>query len=314
MKNAVSVLAYVVIAYGLAWLVTLPLWQSGGLSNPLFLPLAVAMMFTPAASAFIAGKLAEPKGKILKSLGIALEPGSLNRILLYGLLAIVLSLVINLGALAVGQAFGVYHADLVNFSGFHDLIDAKLRAAGKPWPAAMPPLKVLAAAQLVTVVVFAPINAIAAAGEEIGWRGFLLPRLMPLGAVPAVVLGGIIWALWHAPLILLGYNYPAGPRWWALMCMSGMCVALGAVLAWLRLRTRSIWPCALFHGAINAGAGFFAVLAMSGETINFHEATILGWSGWIIPVVLAVILALVWPPRRQSSDHTASSLPEGSQN
>ncbi len=314
MKKAVSVLAYIVVAYGLAWLVTWPLWQSGGLHNPLFLPLTVAMMFTPAVAALVVGKIAEPKGRILSSLGIALEPGSLNRIVLYCLLAIVLSLVINLGALAVGQAFGVYHLDLVNFSAFREIIAAKLQAAGKPWPAAMPPLKVLAALQLVTIVIFAPINAIAAVGEEIGWRGFLLPRLMPMGAIPAVVLGGVIWALWHAPVILLGYNYPAGPRWWALTCMSGMCIVLGAVLAWLRLRTRSVWPCALFHGAINAGAGMFAVLGMAGETVNFHEATILGWSGWIIPSVLAVVLALVWPAKRQSSDHTASSLPEGSQN
>ncbi len=312
MKNLGAISAYIVIAFGLAWLVALPLWQGGGLQNPLFLVLATAMMFTPAVAALVVGKIADPKARLLASLGI----GGINgRIVLYGLFAVVASLVINLGALAVGQAFGVFHLDLVHFSAFHDLIAAKLAAAGKPWPARMPPLGLLVALQLVVAVVASPINAVAAAGEEIGWRGFLLPRLLPMGTVPAIVVMGVIWALWHAPLILLGYNYPAGPRWWALTCMSGMCIALGPVLAWLRLRTRSIWPCALFHGAINAGAGFFAVLGTSGQVVNRHEATILGWSGWIIPIVLAVILFVIWPPRKdQVSDQTASSLPDGSVN
>lgn len=293
MRNFVAVIAYIVVAFALAWLVTLPLWQGRGLSDPLFLPLSVAMMFTPAAAALIVGKIAEPRAGLLAGLGIGAISG---RIVLYGVLAILASLVINLGALAVGQAFGVFHLDLVNFSAFHDLLVAKL--AGRPLPANLPPLGLLVALQLVVVVVASPINAIAAAGEEIGWRGFLLPRLLPLGALPAIVIMGIVWALWHAPLILLGYNYPDGPRWLALLCMSGMCVALGACLAWLRLRTGSIWPCALFHGAINAGAGVFAVLGTTGEKVDFHQATLLGWTGWILPAAMGSVLFLLWPPKR----------------
>ncbi len=309
-----AILVYLVIAYGLAWMVTLPLWQGGGLHDRLFLPLSVAMMFTPTVAALTAGKIAEPKGKVLKTLGIAPAAGAWNAIALYSLLAIGLSLVINLGALVVGQAFGVFRLDLVNFSAFHDIIAAKLSAAGRPWPAVIPPMPVLVGIQLIVVVVAAPINALAAVGEEIGWRGFLLPRLLPLGTVPAIVVGGVVWALWHAPLILLGYNYPEGPRWLALVCMSGMCIGLGAVLAWLRLRTKSVWPCAIFHGAINAGAGVYALLGMAGDKVDFRQATLLGWTGWIIPAVLALVLALAWPPRRQLSDHTASSLPDGSLN
>lgn len=309
MKNLSAVLAYIAVAYGLAWLVTLPLWRSGGLHNPLFLPLSVAMMYTPAVAALGVARFTAPKGRWLSSLGI----GAVDiRIVLYGLFAIVAALAINLGALAVGQAFGVFHLDLAHFSAFHDLIAAKLSAAGKPWPAQMPPLGMLVLIQVVVAVVAAPINAVAAVGEEIGWRGFLLPRLMPMGTLPAVVVGGVVWALWHAPLILLGYNYPEGPRWMALLCMSGLCVALGGVLAWLRLRTQSVWPCALFHGAINAGAGFYAVLGMAGQTIDFTSATLLGWTGWIVPAVLGVVLFLVLPPKDQPSDQTASSLPDGS--
>jgi membrane protease YdiL (CAAX protease family) len=55
------------------------------------------------------------------------------------------------------------------------------------------------------VLVGAFINVIPAIGEELGWRGWLLPKRMPLGTVPALVLSGIIWGIWHAPLVLLRY-------------------------------------------------------------------------------------------------------------
>lgn len=311
MKNLAAILTFIVLAFGLAWLVTIPAWRGEGLHDRLFLPLTVAMMYTPMIAAFVTGKLFEPRTKLLPVFGITVFNG---RIVLWCLLAILASLVINLGALAVGQAFGVFHLDLVHFSAFQAIIDAKLAAVHKPMPANMPPLSLLVLIQLVVVVIAAPLNAIAAVGEEIGWRGFLLPRLLPMGWLPASIAVAVIWGLWHAPVILLGYNYPEGPRWLALACMCGMCFGLGLCLAWLRLTTRSIWPCAIFHGAINAGAGFYAVLGMAGDKVDFTQATLLGWTGWIIPAVLGMLLFVLFPPKPQPSDQTASSLPDGSVN
>ena len=295
MKNAVGIVLFIAIAFGLSWLIVWPLWQDGGLKNPLFLPLSIAMMYTPTIAALIAGKLTAG-GQPVPSLGIRVAKGTFGGLVAHSLLAIFGALLVCIGGLFVGQAFGVYHLDLVHFSGFKELIEAKL--AGRPLPAAMPPLAVLVVIQLIAAVVFAPVNAIAAVGEEIGWRGFLLPRLMPLGALPAVVIGGVIWGLWHAPLILLGYNYGHIPAWQALGCMSAMCVVLGACLGWLRLRTGSVWPSAIGHGAINAGAGFFAVLGTAGETVDVTQASVLGWTGWIIPAVIGLLLFLLWPPKR----------------
>src|SRR5436305_814196 len=59
-------------------------------------------------------------------------------------------------------------------------------------------------------------------GEQWGWRGYLLPRLLPLGQWPALLLSGAIWGLWHAPVILLGYNYPQHPILGVLV-MVGTC-------------------------------------------------------------------------------------------
>jgi len=89
-------------------------------------------------------------------------------------------------------------------------------------------------------------------GEELGWRGYLVPalaRTMSLGRV--AVVSGVIWALWHAPLIILG-GYNAGtPLPYALACFAVGVVAMSYPLAWLRLRSGSVWPAALFHASHN---------------------------------------------------------------
>lgn len=293
MKSLQSVSVYVFLAFGLAWLIALPLWLQGGLRNPFFTILAVAMMFAPAIAAIIASKMFDPKVAALDALAIRPAKGSWGAIIVYSLLAIAGALAISAGALFVGQALGVLHLDLVNFSGFSALLQAKLN--GRSLPANMPSMKVLIIAQLVMIPIGALFNAVFAVGEEIGWRGFLLPKLLPMGVFPAVVVSGIIWGLWHAPVILLGYNYPEGPRWLAMACMCGMCIGLAGLLSWLRLRTRSVWPCAVGHGAFNASAGLYALLAAVGEKVDPMVATPLGWTGWLIPLALSVFLFVFFP-------------------
>jgi len=103
-------------------------------------------------------------------------------------------------------------------------------------------------------------------GEELGWRGFLVPRLSPLGGAAAAVITGVVWGLWHAPVIVLsGWGavtslpgYEPAPWYMApFFCLTT--VPLGIIYAWLRLRSRSVWPCVLAHAMANSG---FAVLAI----------------------------------------------------
>jgi membrane protease YdiL (CAAX protease family) len=136
------------------------------------------------------------------------------------------------------------------------------------------------------------INTIFALGEELGWRGFLLPRLLPLGQWRAIVLSGAIWGLWHAPAILQGHNYPTQPVVGVFM-MIVFSVLLGAVFSWLYLRTRSPWAPALAHGSVNAIAGL-PLLFLTGVdiTIGGTLASVIGW----IPLGLFVAW-LVWSKR-----------------
>jgi len=91
-----------------------------------------------------------------------------------------------------------------------------------------------------------------ALGEEIGWRGFLLPRLVgQFGFTVGCFVSGCIWAVWHYPgLLWADYNAGTNPRY-ALTCFTLMVIALAFVMGWLRLKSGSLWPCAMLHASHN---------------------------------------------------------------
>ena len=97
------------------------------------------------------------------------------------------------------------------------------------------------------------IGIVSALGEEIGWRGFLAPAFYRAnGFAWASIATGVIWGLWHLPLIL-GSNYNAGtPAWYSVPCFMLSVTGISVMLAWLRLRSASFWPAVLFHATHNA--------------------------------------------------------------
>jgi uncharacterized protein len=297
--GARHVAAYLAIAFGLAWLVALPLWFGDGLADPWFRVVAIAMMTTPAIAALAVAFLLERSPDPWRTLGLwPLKP--VRRLIGYGALAIAVPIAIVLVALPIGALLGVYPADFVTFSGF--------RAVLAQQPVQVPlPVGAVVALQLAALPVGAFLNLLPALGEELGWRGWLLPRLMPLGTVPALLVMGVVWGLWHAPLILLGYNYPGVPGWLGLTCMVVMCVLVGAVFGWLRIRSDSVWPAALAHGAFNAAAGSALLFAAAGEPVDTTRATVLGWSGWIVPLVLVVVLVATGAFARQAPTRNRST-------
>jgi uncharacterized protein len=104
-----------------------------------------------------------------------------------------------------------------------------------------------------SALVHFPVHLFAAAGEELGWRGVLVPNLARTsGSKTIAFLPGAIWALWHYPDILF-FDYNAGtPVIFALACFSVSLIGAGAFLSWIRLASGSIWPAVVFHGIHNS--------------------------------------------------------------
>lgn len=113
-------------------------------------------------------------------------------------------------------------------------------------------LVIVSAFFYITLVNLIP-SLIMGLGEEIGWRGFLVPELSKwLGFKPAAWISGIIWGAWHMPGILDG-NYGEGttPLWYRVACFSILVMAGAILFAWLRMKSESIWPVAIFHATHN---------------------------------------------------------------
>jgi uncharacterized protein len=196
---------------------------------------------------------------------------------------------IGLGAPFVAAMLGMFHLDLQNFSGYHQLL---LQRPGGPAALAKFPVQTLVLFQLGSLLIAPGINALFAFGEEWGWRGFLLPKLLPLGQWAALLLTGVLWGLWHLPIVLLGYDYAFHPKF-GIVLMTLFCVIFGILLGWLRLATGSIWPAAIGHGALNAVGGFPYVVADAGQPVDTAHQTILGWTGWILPLLVILLLVVL---------------------
>ncbi|MFC9561048.1 CPBP family intramembrane glutamic endopeptidase [Agromyces sp. NPDC056965] len=286
-----AVAVFAVVSCGLAWAVAAPLWMRGlGMTDSLLPVIAAAMMLTPAI-ATVASLLVERRQRgrrgargILRDLGMwPLRP--VGRTLGMSAAAIVvLPLLIAAGLLVVGL-LGLARFDLVGFSGFAEQLDALL-PPGTP----APPIMLLVAVQFAMIPVGAIINAPFAFGEEVGWRGWLLPALRPLGVWPALLVSGAFWGFWHSPLILLGYNFGLTDLTGVLL-MVVACMLLGTLLGWTRLRTGSVWPAVFGHGAFNAAAGLGGIVIAAGSPVP--AAWIAGPLGLVTCAVFAAVIAVL---------------------
>jgi uncharacterized protein len=228
-----GVLVFLLLAFGLAWIPFLLLHSN---ANPTVQRLILLLQFVPASAAVLV------RGPLLREgfadAGLRLRLTRRQALTTYGFAVLLLPLLL-VGAILLGLALhlATWAPQSSQTSGV-----LPLGFSGFPLPA-----NVLGI--VVEVAVLSNVGALVTFGEEFGWRGYLLPRLMPLGQNGAILLSGVIWAAWHLPLNLL-YSVNGGlqgfPFWlvWT--------VGLGAVLGWLRLRAQSVWPAAIMHAQVDA--------------------------------------------------------------
>ncbi len=96
------------------------------------------------------------------------------------------------------------------------------------------------------------LACIADLGEELGWRGLLVPQLAKITTFTKTALvTGIVWAIWHYPAVIFADYHSTAPRWFDLMTLTTSVLGMSIFTAWLRLKSGSIWPAVLWHGGHN---------------------------------------------------------------
>ncbi len=131
-----------------------------------------------------------------------------------------------------------------------------------------------------------------ALGEEIGWRGFLVPELAKRTSFTATALiSGAIWAMWHYPILIFA-DYNAGtPTWYSLTCFTVMVIGLGFVFAWMRLKSGSLWTGVVLHASHNLfiQAFFDPITTDTGKTKYITSEF-----GAALAVTVLVVAAYFW--------------------
>ena len=289
MLNKKSLLCFILIAFALAWtLFLLPLLvgaPGSSLRQTVSLVCWSAAMWAPGMAAILTTLLVEKQP--LATLNLR-RLGEKKAYLWAWLLPLALTLLAGL----LTWLFGLGQLDL-QFSA----IRQAMAQAGSP---GVSPVLVIGVQVLIALTLGPLFNTLFGLGEELGWRGFLLPRLLPLGQFPAILISGAIWGIWHMPVILQGHNYPQHPVA-GVFLMIGFCILFGAILSWLYLRTSSPWAPALGHGSLNAVAGL-PILFMPGVDLALG-GTLTSLTGWI-PLALFVGW-LVWSKRLPAEDPLA---------
>jgi membrane protease YdiL (CAAX protease family) len=168
---------------------------------------------------------------------------------------------------------------------------------GTAWSTGTAPFLPEKAAAMLTLPVLGTIlvgictNIVSATGEEIGWRGLLVPELGRFTEFTQVaLLSAFIWGCWHLPIMVFGSYHGSGALWFSIVTFFLSMVGGSTIFAWIRLRSGSVWPAAILHGFWNYFIQqFYPAITATTEA----GAAMVGEFGWYT-VLISIILGLLF--------------------
>ena len=306
---------YLLFAFGIAWAAALVIFLTGGLQqSPVliagtpvtlaFILLSAVVMWSPGL-AHILTRIITREGWQIKQL----KP-RFKQTWPYWLVGWFLPGILTLAGLAVFLLIFPAYFD-PSFSTLRTLIETNapdMDLTGNT-------LWLIVAVQTIQAMLLAPlINSFATFGEEFGWRAYLQPKLMPLGERRAVLLVGVIWGVWHWPIILMGYNYgfdyPGAPILGPL-AMVWFTIIFSIFLGWLTIKSGNVWPAVIGHAAINgiAGLGGLFVQGEPNPLLGPLPVGIIGGIGFTLVALLIFFspTGLTKPKQTQKTKKRAST-------
>ena len=284
---------YIIFAFGIAWILQIiaSIYSNNG-NLMAFQLITMVSMYAPFAAVLLAGISIKDMGwrpKLLKGNGKYVAAAWL----MPAVLSVIGAALYFLFFPAAFDTSGSYLASQLGDEGVKQLAEQGLS------------LKTYA---LITVLIgftYGPfINTFAALGEEVGWRGYMYPKLKEkFGVLKGRLIGGTIWGIWHWPLMIFaGYEYGKnyfGAPVLGLIVFCVFTIAIGILLDELYDKTKCIWIPALGHGAINASN--FVIVFMSAD---YADRMILGpfQNGIISVIPLAIAAFIICKRRKQTAE------------
>jgi uncharacterized protein len=285
---------FLAFAFGISWLTGLAIYLTGGLENSPVLPiagmqitlalilLATFYMFGPAIANLLT-RWVTREGKQDLYMRPQFDRGRWVHFVAAWVLPGILTIV---GMILFFLLFPRYYNPELPF--LREQMELAGAGDANPW--------LIVVVQTLQGIIIAPIiNAIPTFGEEFGWRGYLQPKLMPLGGRKAILITGVIWGIWHWPVILMGYNYGFdyfGAPFLGLLAMVWFTVVVGALFGWVTIKSESVWPAVIGHGALN-GIAALSIILMQGQPNTLLGPTPVGLIGGAGFTLVALILFLV---------------------
>jgi len=291
--NRKRIFIFLAFAFGISWATALVIFLTGGLENSPTIPidgaevtlayilLATVYMFGPAV-ANVLTRILTREGKENLLLKPNFNHGRWKMYLAGWFLPGVLTII---GIIVYFLLFpSQYDSNLTMLS---EQISQSGNTNLNPW--------IVVILQILQALLLTPLlNAIPTFGEEFGWRGYLQPKLMPLGGRKAVLLTGIIWGVWHWPIILMGHNYGMdyfGAPVLGPIAMVWFTVCLSIIYGWITIKAESVWPAVIAHGAGN-GIAALGLLFVQGNPDLILGPTPAGFIGGIGITAFALIIFL----------------------
>lgn len=147
-----------------------------------------------------------------------------------------------------------------------------------------------------------------ALGEEIGWRGLLVPELARTTTfTKTALISGAIWTSWHVPILLFADYNNGTPAWYGLTCFAVMVMGISFVFAYMRLKSGSVWTCALMHATHNV----VIQAILTPLTIDTgHTKWFIDEFGCVLAIVALIVAYLVWRRRGDVEPRAGVAAPD----
>lgn len=206
--------------------------------------------------------------------------------------------------LYAGAAYGVVWATGLGGVPNHAVLDrfSKLGNAN------VSPARALLVFVLATGTLGMITSTASALGEEIGWRGFLVPELAKTTSfTKTALISGGIWTAWHVPILVFADYNSGTPVWYGLTCFAVMVMGISFVFAWMRLKSGSLWTGVFLHASHNLFIqGIFTPLTIdTGKT-----KWVIDEFGFALAIAAVVVAVIVWRMRAQVEADTANATVE----